>query len=184
MGQCFGSPRLESRSELFRLRPLSPRWVYGVRTCAPARNGAERQGTDETRRRAARNGGASRRPAESRSRVQPSAVRQDGEGAHPYSAEVRSCSQIVGNVLVQNATKASSGQHDDVIEALAPNGSDESLRVGVGVSRRLHRPRVVRHKPFASPIPSIRCMGVSSDGSTAGRRGVRIASTSTTMPGS
>jgi hypothetical protein len=28
--------------------------------------------------------------------------------------------------------------------------------VGLGVRCRLHRRRAVRHKPFASPIPSIR----------------------------
>ena len=45
--------------------------------------------------------------------------------------EVRSCVRVVGDVLVQYAAKSGSGQHDDVIEALAPDGSDESFDVGV-----------------------------------------------------
>jgi hypothetical protein len=39
--------------------------------------------------------------------------------------------RVVGDVLVQYAAKSGSGQHDDVIEALAPDGSDESFDVGV-----------------------------------------------------
>ena len=53
--------------------------------------------------------------------------------------EVRSCSRVVGDVLVQHSTKAGSRQHDDVIEALAPDRSDESFNVGVlpwGARRR------------------------------------------------
>ena len=53
--------------------------------------------------------------------------------------EVRSCSRVVGDVLVQNAPKAGSRQHDDVIEALASDRSDESFDVGVlpwGARRR------------------------------------------------
>lgn len=53
--------------------------------------------------------------------------------------EVRSCVRVVGDVLVQYAAKSGSGQHDDVIEALAPDGSDKSFDVGVaprGARRR------------------------------------------------
>ena len=50
--------------------------------------------------------------------------------------EVRSCYRVVGDVLVQNAAKAGSRQHDDVIEALASDRSDESFDVGVGARRR------------------------------------------------
>ena len=34
-----------------------------------------------------------------------------------------------------------------------------ALDFAFGVSRRMHRQRAVRHKPFASRIPSTRCMG-------------------------
>ena len=34
-----------------------------------------------------------------------------------------------------------------------------ALDFALGVSRRMHRQRAVRHKPFASRIPSIHCMG-------------------------
>jgi hypothetical protein len=49
-------------------------------------------------------------------------------------------------------------QHDHEIETLATNGANEAFAERVGVSSRLHRPRAVRHKPSASPIPSIRCV--------------------------
>ena len=45
--------------------------------------------------------------------------------------EVRSCSRVVGDVLVQRAAKAGCRQHDDVIEALASDRSDESFDVSV-----------------------------------------------------
>ena len=52
---------------------------------------------------------------------------------------MRSCSRVIGDVLLQHAAKASSCQYDDVIEALAPDRSDESFDVGVlpwGARRR------------------------------------------------
>jgi hypothetical protein len=54
------------------------------------------------------------------------------------SPRVRSCSRVVGDVLAQHPPKARSRQHDDVIEALAPDRSDESFDVGVlpGGARR------------------------------------------------
>ena len=53
--------------------------------------------------------------------------------------EVRSRSRVVGDVLVQNAPKAGSRYHDDVIETLPSNRSDESFDVGIlprGARRR------------------------------------------------
>ena len=75
-------------------------------------------------------------------------------------------------------------ERDHPVEALVLDRAREALRVRIGVCRRLHRRRVMRDKGFASRIPSIRSMAVPSNGSTAGRRGGRIASISTTMPGS
>ena len=45
--------------------------------------------------------------------------------------EVRSRSRVVGDVLFQNAPKAGSRQHDDVIEVLSSDRSDESFDIGV-----------------------------------------------------
>ena len=71
----------------------------------------------------------------------PRSLRRDSTwyGCILAQPEVRSCSRVVGDVLVQHAAKAGSRQHDDVIEALAPDRSDESFDVGVlprGARRR------------------------------------------------
>ena len=60
------------------------------------------------------------------------------KGCILVQSEVRARSRVVGDVLIQNAPKASSRQHDDVIEALASDRSDESFDVGVlpGGARR------------------------------------------------
>jgi hypothetical protein len=50
-----------------------------------------------------------------------------------------------------------------VVEALAADGANDALDVRVGVSRQLHRRRAVRRKPFELRIPSIRCVGASSN---------------------
>jgi hypothetical protein len=60
----------------------------------------------------------------------------------------------------------------------------KSFGIGVGVSCRLHRQRAGKHKPFASLIRSIRCVGVRFTCSIAVRRGARTVSTSTTTRGS
>jgi hypothetical protein len=91
---------------------------------------------------------------------------------------------IVGEIGSQDMPQMPFTEYDHVVQTLAVKGSDQPLHIRVGVRRRLHRRRLMRDKRSASRIPFIRCMGVSSDGSTAGRRGVRIASISTTMPGS
>ena len=51
---------------------------------------------------------------------------------------MRSCSCVVGDVLVQDTTKAGRRQHDDVIEALTADGSIEAFDVGV-LPRRARR---------------------------------------------
>ena len=75
-------------------------------------------------------------------------------------------------------------QDEQPVKTLHANGAHEPFRHPVGVSRRLHRSRVMRDKRSESRIPSIPFMGVSSDGSTADTRGVRSASISTMTQGS
>ena len=91
---------------------------------------------------------------------------------------------VVRHELRDRAPKVTLPEQNHAIQALLFDRADEPLRVGVGVSRRLHRLRVMTDKRFASRIRSIPSMDVSSDGSTVVRHGVRIASISTTMPGS
>lgn len=77
--------------------------------------------------------------------------------------EVRSGPMVVLDVGREDATEMRLVDDDHVIETLASDGADQALDERIGVSRRLHRQRVVRRKPFASPIPSIRCVGVRFD---------------------
>ena len=72
-------------------------------------------------------------------------------------------SVVVREVATQDASQSGFIQHDYVIKTLASDGADDSLRIRVGVSRRLHHQRVVDHKPFASRIRSIRCTGAFSN---------------------
>jgi len=58
--------------------------------------------------------------------------------------------------LMKRPTQVPFAEWNSAIQAFLLHRPDESLHVGVGVSSRLHRQRAVRHKPFASPIPSIR----------------------------
>jgi len=91
---------------------------------------------------------------------------------------------IVDDVLGHGLLEVPLAEGNCAIETFMFDGADEALGVGIGVSRRLHRLRVMTDKRFASRIRSIPSMDVSSDGSTVVRHGVRIASISTTMPGS
>jgi hypothetical protein len=70
---------------------------------------------------------------------------------------------VVGDERGERPAQVGFPKDDDSIQAFLLDRSDESLRVRIGVSCRLHRQRAVRHKPFALPIPSIR--------SVAGRSG-------------
>lgn len=72
-------------------------------------------------------------------------------------------SQVILCVGVQHVPQPAGIDHQDVVETFAPNRSDQALRIGVGVSRQLHRRRAVRRKPFELHIPSIRYMGTSSN---------------------
>jgi hypothetical protein len=69
----------------------------------------------------------------------------------------------VRNELTQSPPKVALPEENHSVKALAFDGSHKPLRVGVGVSRQLHRRRAVRRKPFRLPIPSIRYMGASSN---------------------
>ena len=53
-------------------------------------------------------------------------------------------------------------QRDQSVQAFLLDRAHEPLRVRIGASRRLHRRRAVRRKPFALHTPSIRCVGASS----------------------
>ena len=63
---------------------------------------------------------------------------------------------VIVDVALQMTLQRALVQHDGMIKALAAKGADHALNVRIGVRCRLHRQRAVRHKPFASPIPSIR----------------------------
>ena len=97
--------------------------------------------------------------------------------------QMRARGRVVLDVALQDAAKPGCAQDDDVIEALSSHRSDEPFGVRVGVSRRVHRLRAMRDKRSESRIPSIPSMGMSSDGSTAGIRGVKIEFISTMTQG-
>ena len=84
--------------------------------------------------------------------------RRDGSGDRRVlvEREVRSDSRVVRDIRVQEAAQPALIPDDDMVEAFAANGSDQSLGVRVGVSCRMHRQQTMRHKPFTSRIPSIR----------------------------
>ena len=77
-------------------------------------------------------------------------------------AQMRSCSCVVGDVFVKDATKVGRRQHDHVIEALAPDRSNETFDVGV-LPRRARRRQdflsanrlqvIERMIPIAEDIP-------------------------------
>ena len=63
---------------------------------------------------------------------------------------------IVDDVLGYGLLEVPLAEGNYAIETFMFDGADEALGVGIGVSSRVHRERAVRHKPFASPTPSIR----------------------------
>lgn len=73
---------------------------------------------------------------------------------------MRAARVVVVGVSGEDAPQEALVYDDDVVEALAADGPDQALDVGIRLSSRLHRSGPVTHKPFASRIPSIRCMGV------------------------
>ena len=73
-------------------------------------------------------------------------------------AGVWTTSVIVGHPFAKNPSEMCLVNRDQPIETLPTHRADQSLPEPVGMSSRLHRQRAVRHKPSASPIPSIRCV--------------------------
>jgi hypothetical protein len=71
-------------------------------------------------------------------------------------AEMRPTPMIVPAVGGEDAPEMRFVDDDHVIETFSLDRADQAFEVRIGVSCRLHRQRAVRHKPFASPIPSIR----------------------------
>jgi len=69
---------------------------------------------------------------------------------------------IVGDVLAEVATKRTLVPDDHMVEAFAPEGTDQAFDERIGVSRQLHRRGAVRPRPFESPIPFIRWADASS----------------------
>ena len=65
---------------------------------------------------------------------------------------------VIVDIRRQDTTQVRCVDHDHMVQTLAAEGADQSLHIRVGVSGRLRRQRAVRHKPFVSPIPSIRCV--------------------------
>ena len=69
---------------------------------------------------------------------------------------------VVLDVLPREEAQVALTERDHSIETFLFDRPNEPFGVGVGVSSRLHRQRAVRHKPFASPIPSIRSVAGGS----------------------
>jgi hypothetical protein len=63
---------------------------------------------------------------------------------------------VVSHPFGQDSAEMPLVRRNQIVEALTTHCPDQSLAIGVGVSRQLHRRRAVRHKPFESPIRSIR----------------------------
>src|SRR5438093_12538071 len=64
-------------------------------------------------------------------------------------------SMVVRKELTQSLTKMALPDQNHSVKTSALDRSHKPLRVGVGVSRQLHRRRAVGRKPFELPIPSI-----------------------------
>jgi hypothetical protein len=98
-------------------------------------------------------------PADFAPRHDPSgAGRIDGASLGRVFAkrEVRSGVHVIREVRSKHLPEMSLIEHNNAVQTLGTNGPDDALDVGIRVSSRLHRQRAVKHKPFASPIPSIR----------------------------
>jgi hypothetical protein len=70
---------------------------------------------------------------------------------------------LVRDELLHGSPEMPFSKRNEAIETLLVDRPDEPLRIRIGVSRQLHRRRVVRYKPFELRIPSIRCVGASSN---------------------
>ena len=70
---------------------------------------------------------------------------------------------IVGDKFRDSPSMMALTTGNQAVQTFLFDRADEPFGVGVGVSRQLHRRRAVRRKPFALHIPSIRCVGASSN---------------------
>jgi RNase P protein component len=70
---------------------------------------------------------------------------------------------IVDDKLGERTPEMLLTQRYQSIHAFFLDRTHKPLRVGIGVSRQLHRRRAVRRNPFELRIPSIRCVGASSN---------------------
>ena len=71
-------------------------------------------------------------------------------------SEVRSRTVVVADVLPEHSTQVPLAQDDHVVETLPSDRTNRSLYIGIGVTRRLHPMRPLRHDVSTSPIHSIR----------------------------
>lgn len=69
---------------------------------------------------------------------------------------------VMHDKLRHRSSEVTFSDRNDPIETLFLHRPHEPLRVGVGVSRQLHRRRAVGRKPFELPIRSIRYVAGSS----------------------
>jgi hypothetical protein len=69
---------------------------------------------------------------------------------------------VVLDVLRHGLPEMPLPDRNQPVKAFFLDRPHETFRVGVGVSRQLHRRRAVRRKPFELPIPSIRYVAESS----------------------
>ena len=68
---------------------------------------------------------------------------------------------IIVEVLGENPSEVALVEHDELVEALAMDRSDESLDVRRGLRRQLH-PMALNHRDVGwLRIPSIHCTGAS-----------------------
>jgi hypothetical protein len=99
----------------------------------------------------------------------------------PIEREVRSRVVVVLEVRTEDSPEMRFVKDDDMIHAFSSYRSNQALRVGVGLRRRLHPMVPIRRDFFRSPIPSIHLTDVSSRWSRFVGPGARTASTFTTM---
>ncbi len=69
---------------------------------------------------------------------------------------------VMLDVLADGAPKVPFAERHDPTEALRFDREHETLRVGIGLSRRLHPMRTLSRDVSGSPILSILCSGTSS----------------------
>jgi hypothetical protein len=59
---------------------------------------------------------------------------------------------VIGDVPGQDAAQVSFAQDENVVEALAPDGTDQALGEGIRQSNRLHTFQTIQFEAFGSLI--------------------------------